>query len=348
MFKQLKTNGEAKTIRFFAPMFDDVAELTQFVHMLADIDTQYLEQIGQNRGNNAAFKNKKKGYTRVSAADISVKVDKARKVDAYIKPEVKAAIEAQYDILHTEKTADKKFMDDFTERTGIKIAIKDIGNASVEGIYDRASDTIFFNKDVTREDVIKSVAMHELTHAIETSPYYKAYSDFALEQTFKGDKALLQEAVDAKRAQYQKNGKYISDSEARQEMVAEYTRNVLYQDQAEIDAFAREQPNAAKRIYDAIKTAIERIVAYFKSDSAALARLDQYALLKRGKKMFERALETRQPQTAGRAYSIETIPNTSKKYVKADRQVIKGDTPAKWARSVEDYINNNIRKGNDV
>ncbi|MEG0383075.1 MAG: hypothetical protein RR597_07530, partial [Christensenella sp.] len=37
---------------------------------------------------------------------------------------------------------------------------------------------------------------------------------------FKGDKTLLQEAVDAKRAQYQKNGKYISDSEATGETAA--------------------------------------------------------------------------------------------------------------------------------
>ncbi|MEG0258158.1 MAG: hypothetical protein RR632_07635, partial [Christensenella sp.] len=71
MFRQLKIKGEAETIRFFAPMFDDVAELTQFVHMLADIDAQYLEQLEQNRGNNAAFKDKTTGLSIRRMADIT-------------------------------------------------------------------------------------------------------------------------------------------------------------------------------------------------------------------------------------------------------------------------------------
>ena len=46
--------------------------------------------------------------------------------------------------------------------------------------------------------------------------------------------------------------------------------------------------------------------------------------------------------------SIETIPNTKMKYVKADRQVIKGDDPSQWAEDVKDYIDTEIRNGKDV
>ena len=45
--------------------------------------------------------------------------------------------------------------------------------------------------------------------------------------------------------------------------------------------------------------------------------------------------------------SIVTLPD-GKKFVKASRQVIKGDNPAHWAQDVMDYINNSIRHGKDV
>jgi len=46
--------------------------------------------------------------------------------------------------------------------------------------------------------------------------------------------------------------------------------------------------------------------------------------------------------------SIESIPNTNKKYVKADRQVIVGNNPLEWEKQVENYINEKIRNNEDV
>lgn len=46
-------------------------------------------------------------------------------------------------------------------------------------------------------------------------------------------------------------------------------------------------------------------------------------------------------------YSIFTTED-GKQYVEADRDVITGNDPEKWAQQVEDYINNEIRHGRDV
>lgn len=46
-------------------------------------------------------------------------------------------------------------------------------------------------------------------------------------------------------------------------------------------------------------------------------------------------------------YSVETLPD-GKKYVRAERQVIFGNDPEAWSEQLEAYINNKIRKGENV
>ena len=46
-------------------------------------------------------------------------------------------------------------------------------------------------------------------------------------------------------------------------------------------------------------------------------------------------------------YSIETLPD-GKKYVRADRQVLTGDDPKRWGKQMADFINEEIRHGQDV
>ena len=57
---------------------------------------------------------------------------------------------------------------------------------------------------------------------------------------------------------------------------------------------------------------------------------------------------TAQTQTAAdeELYAIKTIGD--KQYVQADRQVIQGNDPNQWRKQIYDYINNTIRKGEDV
>ena len=45
-------------------------------------------------------------------------------------------------------------------------------------------------------------------------------------------------------------------------------------------------------------------------------------------------------------HSIEEV--NGYRYVQADRQVLFGDDPAKWGKQIETFINEQIRKGEDV
>jgi hypothetical protein len=77
-----------------------------------------------------------------------------------------------------------------------------------------------------------------------------------------------------------------------------------------------------------------------KSDMDALAEI---------REAYFDALEETVGTDAGEGearYSIESVG--SKKYVRADREVIKGSNPRLWAQQVESYINNEIRQNRDV
>lgn len=288
------------------------------------------------------------GYTRITIDEILHREGVRRAVDAFLHPEDKADITGKYDHRHVEKTADQTFLDKLTQGRGVKAVVEDMPSGT-EAFYDRSTNTIHFAPDSTRADVIGGVTAHELAHAAEASEHYKAYSDYAVQRLFGNDTDALRQAVEAKQEQYIQHGVYLSDADAVSEIVADYTRN-LYKSPADIEALVTGNRGMAQSIYDSIRTAIQKIRAFFKGDEAALRNIREYQDLRRAQKLFERALSA-MPEVqaeAAPAYAIETIPGTNKQFVKADRQVIKGDTPKGWAQSVENYINEEIRNGKDV
>ena len=233
----------------------------------------------------------KQGYSRVSADSITGKVQSVSpQADRSIAPENRAALNEKYDHRHVEKLADQAFLDKLEQGRGIKAVIEDM-QPGAEAFYDRSTNTIHFAPDSTRADVIGGVAAHELSHAAEASEHYKAYSDYALQRLFGNDAEALQQAIEAKQEQYVQHGVYLSDADAMAEIVADYTRN-LYKSPADIDALVTGDRGMAQNIYDAIRTAIQKIRAFFKGDEAALRNIREYQDLRRAQRLFERALST--------------------------------------------------------
>lgn len=233
----------------------------------------------------------KQGYSRVSADSITGKVQSVSpQADRSIAPENRAALNEKYDHRHVEKLADQAFLDKLEQGRGIKAVIEDM-QPGAEAFYDRSTNTIHFAPDSTRADVIGGVAAHELSHAAEASEHYKAYSDYALQRLFGNDAEALQQAIEAKQEQYVRHGVYLSDADAMAEIVADYTRN-LYKSPADIDALVTGNRGMAQSIYDAIRTAIQKIRAFFKGDEAALRNIREYQDLRRAQRLFERALST--------------------------------------------------------
>ena len=48
-----------------------------------------------------------------------------------------------------------------------------------------------------------------------------------------------------------------------------------------------------------------------------------------------------------RPNAVKTLDD-GRSYVKADRQVLEGDDPKQWGVQLQNYINSEIRKGNDI
>jgi hypothetical protein len=250
----------------------------------------------------------KQGYSRVSADSITGKVQSASpQADRSIAPEARAALNEKYDHRHVEKLADQAFLDKLEQGRGIKAVIEDM-QPGAEAFYDRSTNTIHFAPDSTRADVIGGVAAHELSHAAEASEHYKAYSDYAVQRLFGNDAEALQQAIEAKQEQYVRHGVYLSDADAAAEIVADYTRN-LYKSPADIDALVMGNRGMAQSIYDAIRTAIQKIRAFFKGDEAALRNIREYQDLRRAQRLFERALSTipEVQAEAAPAYAVSNV-----------------------------------------
>ena len=280
----------------------------------------------------------KQGYSRVSADSITGKVQSASpQADRSIAPEARAALNEKYDHRHVEKLADQAFLDKLEQGRGIKAVIEDM-QPGAEAFYDRSTNTIHFAPDSTRADVIGGVAAHELSHAAEASEHYKAYSDYAVQRLFGNDAEALRQAIEAKQEQYVQHGVYLSDADAVSEIVADHTRN-LYKSPADIDALVTGNRGMAQSIYDAIRTAIQKIRAFFKGDEAALRNIREYQDLRRAQRLFERALSTIpevQAETAP-AYSVnksfaqqvdEVLSNPDGRNFETSHLMM-GDTPQK-------------------
>ena len=246
----------------------------------------------------------KQGHSSVNIDDITGKVrSSAQSLNKYIAPEVRAKLNEKYDARHVERTANQVFLDKLTQGRGIKAVVEDM-QPGAEAFYDRTTNTIHFAPDSTRAEVIGGVTAHELAHAAEGSPNYAKYSDYVMEKLFAGDSAALAQAIEAKQEQYILRGIDLSDTDAAAEIVADYTRQ-LYKNEADIDALVTGNRSMAQSIYDSIKTAIRKIRAFFKGDSATLANIREYQELQRAQKLFERALSTRENvQTAAPAYAL--------------------------------------------
>ncbi len=311
---------------------DAIHEALGVEHVYGVNDTLRLENgseavvVAKDGGEYVLAQAGRPGYVRADASQITGKVERARTVDRYLAPEKKAYLNEKYDRMHTERMANEKFLREFKEATGVNVEFADLGaGGRIEGMYDKNTDTIYFSNNVTRSDVLKGVAMHEITHAVETSPYYAKYNEFAVQQAFGEDGARVQKAVAEIKSQYAQLGKRLSAQEALNEIAAMYTRDILYKDQADIDALVAGQPGAAARIYDAIKTAIAKLKAYVQKDAAALANIREYQTLERARRLFERALKTRQP---GAEMDMNPAYSVNKEFGQQVDDVINGIHPA--------------------
>lgn len=116
-------------------------------------------------------------------------------------------------------------MGNLERRFGVKIQFADMENGE-NGFYDPSTNTITLNRNLRAGQAMLEFAMHELTHALESSNSYGKYHDAVMKAMYKTD-ASKREAVAAKMAEREAAGHPISEAQAERELVAEFTRTKL-------------------------------------------------------------------------------------------------------------------------
>ncbi len=190
------------------------------------------------------------------------------------------------------------------------------------------------------QDPVMQVVGHEWTHRVqELAPeQYTAFRNAIMEDTD------VAEAANILHEQYNRMGVEISMDEALDEAAANYAGEMIANTDV-LNEFIRrhsEDRTLLEKLRDAIREIVGKLTGKAKTQAQTAEGLLQQA--------FEAAAKNSQ-NAAGEGgksrFEIKTLDD-GRSYVKADRQVLEGDDPKQWGVQLQNYINSEIRKGNDI
>ena len=220
---------------------------------------------------------------------------------------------------------------------GVRVRMADVvrggtANGVIEG------NEIRIAKDA--QDPVMQVVGHEWTHRVqELAPeQYTAFRDAIMEDPD------VAEAANILHEQYNRMGVEISADEAMDEAAANYAGEMIANTDV-LNEFIRrhsEDRTLLEKLRDAIREIVGKLTGKAKQQAQTAEGLLQQA--------FEAAAQNSKNAATegGKAkFEIKTLDD-GRSYVKADRQVLDGDDPKQWGVQLQNYINSEIRKGNDI
>lgn len=220
---------------------------------------------------------------------------------------------------------------------GVRVRMADVvrggtANGVIEG------NEIRIAKDA--QDPVMQVVGHEWTHRVqELAPeQYTAFRDAIMEDPD------VAEAANILHEQYNRMGVEISADEALDEAAANYAGEMIANTDV-LNEFIRrhsEDRTLLEKLRDAIREIVGKLTGKAKQQAQTAEGLLQQA--------FEAAAQnSKNAATEGgeARFEIKTLDD-GRSYVKADRQVLEGDDPKQWGVQLQNYINSEIRKGNDI
>ena len=190
------------------------------------------------------------------------------------------------------------------------------------------------------QDPVMQVAGHEWTHRVqELAPeQYTAFRNAIMEDPD------VAEAANILHEQYNRMGVETSADEALDEAAANYAGEMIANTDV-LNEFIRrhsEDRTLLEKLRDAIRDIVGKLTGKAKQQAQTAEGLLQQA--------FEAAAQNSKNAATegGKArFEIKTLDD-GRSYVKADRQVLEGDDPKQWGVQLQNYINSEIRKGNDI
>ena len=149
----------------------------------------------------------------------------------------------------------ERVFDAVSKRSGAKIEFADLPEG-VDGVYKNGVIKISNNAQNPAYTVMK----HELTHHIETSGHYKAFSDF-VENNIRNQGVNVDGMIDSIISDYKAIGKDLTKEEARKEFTVKFAEECLFNSEKSIERLARDNPSLFRQVYEWIVDTIHRIGA---------------------------------------------------------------------------------------
>ena len=199
-----------------------------------------------------------------------------------------------------------------SRRFGINVTLANTPKG-VNGYYDKATDSIVLNKNLTGGQVLVEFALHELTHSLEKTGHYDQYSDTVLNALFP-TQAELQKGIADMMAAREEAGYPIDEAQARREIVAEFTRTRL-NDKAMV-----------QRMVDAgiggrIRNALHNVNQFLKNKKLGDAERVEAERLRRAERMFQKAIVDRERMQKRQEWLDEGKTKERKPFVRASENV---------------------------
>lgn len=190
------------------------------------------------------------------------------------------------------------------------------------------------------QDPVMQVIGHEWTHRVqELAPeQYTAFRSAIMEDSD------VAEAANILHEQYNRMGVAISMDQAMDEAAANYAGEMIANTDV-LNEFIRrhsEDRTLLEKLRDAIREIVGKLTGKAKQQAQTAEGLLQQAFEAAAKNSKNAAGEGGKSR-----FEIKTLDD-GRSYVKADRQVLEGDDPKRWGVQLQNYINSEIRKGNDI
>ena len=201
-----------------------------------------------------------------------------------------------------------------SRRFGVNVDITDIASGE-NGYYNPNTNTITLNKNLPAGQVLVEFALHELTHSLENTGAYQQYHDTVLNILYPSE-AELNDAVAKKMADYEDEGHSINETQAKNELVAEFTRLRL-NDKAMV-----------QRMVDAglggrIRNALHNVNQFLKNTRLTGEARTEAENLRRTERMFQKAIRERsRAQAKARTEAIKQANTPAAKLERSATPVV--------------------------
>ena len=240
--------------------------------------------------------------------------------------------------------------------TGLAVRFGDVTESGAvvkgEGLYDRGTGTIWVNPRLaTKEDVVRAVAVHELTHSLETMPEYGALQRSLFDWAFRGDEGKLSEAVRKKAERYRGAGETLDEEQAKRELASELAAR-YFGTEAGVNTFVLKNPGLAGRVYAAVKRAAEQIRGFVTAEKGhRMETLQELRRVQQMQKHFAKALrQFHQSQKGGGEgvqHRIEYDQN-NRPFVVVEEDILNGVPKRNWIKMVENTLKQRFPNGVEI